>query len=81
MNKIEAEKEATRINKQPDLRAKVVRILSPEIDPVQDNDNGWDVEVTVLEPHTATGKRNWFDQQDKDNAFIDQQLNQGYPFK
>ncbi len=33
------------------------------------------------EPHTATGKRNWFEQQDRDQAFIDSHFNQDYPHK
>lgn len=33
------------------------------------------------EPFTATGKRNWFDKQDQDQAFIDSQCDQEYPYK
>ena len=29
--------------------ARIVRILPVDIDPPDDNDNGWDVEFTVLE--------------------------------
>ena len=42
---------------------------------------GIPVGESVTGAYTATGRRNWFDQQDKDNAFIDQHLDQGYPYK
>ena len=45
----EAEEEAKRLNKHDDLEAKVVRTLPKNIDPPRAGDNGWDVEVTVLD--------------------------------
>lgn len=39
----------TLIKHHPDMVAKVVRILPPHIDPIQEGDNGWDVETTILE--------------------------------
>lgn len=48
MNFAKANEEADRLNKYINLKATVVRILSEEVDPIQDGDNGWDVEVEVL---------------------------------
>lgn len=45
----EAERESTRWNTLDGVSAEVVRILSPDIDPIQDNDNGWDVEVQTVD--------------------------------
>jgi hypothetical protein len=57
MTLIEAQSFADRINRgetpttlikhHSNLVAKVVRILPAHIDPPNDNDNGWDVEITV----------------------------------
>ena len=49
MKKAEAEREATRISAIKGMTAYVVRILAVHVDPIQHNDNGWDVEVTVTE--------------------------------
>jgi len=38
---------ADKVNQSMNLKATVVRILSEEVDPIQDGDNGWDVEIEV----------------------------------
>ena len=49
MTKFEAEDLAARIQSSGEfLKTEVVRILPEHIDPIQPNDNGWDVETTVL---------------------------------
>ena len=53
MKLVEAKKQASKFNTKQywdhsRYSAKVVRILSEAIDPVKPNDNGWDVEVTIL---------------------------------
>lgn len=56
MNFSEANELADRINANnmgttgtlPEAQATVVRILSEDVDPIKDGDNGWDVEVEVL---------------------------------
>jgi len=40
---------ACRIRRDPNLQARVVRILPESIDPVNQEDNGFDVLVTVLD--------------------------------
>ena len=49
MTKQDAQDAADRLNRDPKLNARVVRILPENIDPPQPDDNGWDVEITVLE--------------------------------
>ena len=44
MKHIEAKDMASRMNRHDGHRAEVVRILPARIDPIQPNDNGWDVE-------------------------------------
>ena len=46
MKLIEAQELASRMNTH-NATARVVRILDESIDPPQEHDNGWDVEVTV----------------------------------
>lgn len=48
MTNDEALAKAEKINKHLNLSAKVVRILSSELDPIKLGDSGWDVEVSVL---------------------------------
>lgn len=43
----EANEQADRLNKYPEFTATVVRILPEDVDPIQDGDNGWDVEVQI----------------------------------
>ena len=43
----DAERYASKTNNMKDLTARVVRILPATIDPIQDGDSGWDVEITV----------------------------------
>ena len=45
----DAKDAADRLNRDPKVTAKVVRILPPDLDPIQEGDTGWDVEITVLE--------------------------------
>ena len=45
--KTEAEAEAKRINDLDGMTAEVVRILPASVDPIVEDDNGWDVEVTI----------------------------------
>ena len=45
MTKTEAEAEIKRLNKSPNIHAKLVRILSAKADPIRAGDNGWDVEI------------------------------------
>jgi len=48
----EAKEYMTRIlenRKPPKLDARLVRILPLDLDPIQEGDTGWDVEITVLE--------------------------------
>ena len=47
MKRIEAESTATRMNAIAGQSASVVRILPAHVDPIQPNDNGWDVEILV----------------------------------
>jgi hypothetical protein len=47
MTRSEAEAEARKWNGKPDMSARVVRILSEIIDPPRDEDNGWDVEISI----------------------------------
>jgi len=49
----DAQDSADRLNRDPQLTARVVRILPERIDPVQDDDNGWDVEITITEERTG----------------------------
>lgn len=49
MNRIEAKADAAMINATGVATAELVRILPERIDPIQPDDNGWDVEVTVLD--------------------------------
>jgi len=44
----EAQKMARKFNLNPQLMATVVRILPELLDPPDENDNGWDVEVEVI---------------------------------
>jgi len=43
----EAERLAGIYNKRPGVVASVIRILSAELDPPVDGDNGWDVKICV----------------------------------
>ena len=49
MTKQEAEDQALILNTHKELSAEVVRILPEDIDPIVEGDNGWDVEITVME--------------------------------
>jgi hypothetical protein len=50
MTHIEAIAQSDRYNRNvKHLSAKVVRILPAHTDPITDGDNGWDVEVTVVD--------------------------------
>ena len=45
----EAKELALRLRAHEDLIAHITRILPGRIDPAKENDNGWDVSVTVKE--------------------------------
>ena len=47
---------AHNFNKDLHLVAEVVRILPSHVDPIKDNDNGWDVEVTDHSPPALSGE-------------------------
>ena len=49
MRRTEAKAYAQIMNDTGHVTAEIVRILPAHIDPIQENDNGWDVEVTVTE--------------------------------
>ena len=48
MNQSEAQKMVARLNRHPELYAKIVRVLSENLDPAHPSDNGWDVQVYDL---------------------------------
>ena len=48
MRLIDANDLIGRLKALSDIDAKLVRILSEDIDPPKEGDSGWDVEVTVL---------------------------------
>jgi hypothetical protein len=54
MRRTEAKAYAQRMNDTGVVRAEIVRILPAHIDPIQENDNGWDVEMTVIDDDFQT---------------------------
>lgn len=42
----EANEYADKVNKSVNLKAEVVRILPEDVDPIEDGDDGWDVEIS-----------------------------------
>jgi hypothetical protein len=54
MRRTEAKAYAQRMNDTGVVRAEIVRILPPHIDYIQEGDNGWDVEMTVIDDDFQT---------------------------
>ena len=61
MNKAEALEMKEILEKAPGdpVSCRVIRILPVHIDPPSDDDNGWDLEVTILDTDTAPFVPDW----------------------
>jgi hypothetical protein len=55
----EAQDLAERLNADAKLRAEITRILPREIDPPSHNDDGWDLEVTVIHTPDFSVRELW----------------------